>query len=66
MKSRNLMSLVKRVTEELHMEENGYQIPLVEFRDPMVSRVYSVAKFAQETFPDYPEELRLAISLGRL
>ena len=47
------------------MEENGYQIPLVEFRDPMVSRVYSVAKFAQETFPDYPEELRLAISLGR-
>jgi hypothetical protein len=66
MKSRNLMTLVRRVTEELHMEENGYQIPLVEFRDPMVSRVYSVAKFAQETFPDYPEELRLAISLGKL
>ena len=42
----------------------GYQCQ-VEIRDPMVAKVYAMSKRSQEDFPNFPEELREAISLGR-
>ena len=38
----------------------------IELRDPMVAKVFAVSKRAQEELPNFPQDLREAISLGRM
>ena len=56
--------LILKSEKHVQQDAPGYQCQ-VEIRDPMVAKVYSMSKRSQEDFPNFPEELREAISLGR-
>ena len=45
--------------------QNNYKCA-IELRDPMVAKVFAVSKRAQEELPNFPQDLREAISLGRM
>ena len=45
--------------------QTNYKCP-IELRDPMVPKVFAVSKRAQEELPNFPQDLREAISLGRM
>lgn len=65
--SREAVTIVdefKLCLSELEQEEAMGMIP-VELMDPNVARIYSKSRRAKEEFSEYPELLRMAVSLGR-
>ena len=53
------------LAEAKEVIQTTYKCP-IELRDPMVPKVFAVSKRAQEELPNFPQDLREAISLGRM
>ena len=53
------------LAEAKEVIQTSYKCP-IELRDPMVPKVFAVSKRAQEELPNFPQDLREAISLGRM
>ena len=64
MKARDLERVLLPIVDEIQ-NKTSHKC-LVELRDPVVAKVFAMSKRAASEFPEnYPEELLLAISLGR-
>lgn len=60
----HIMEDLKSCVLELEQEENFPSVP-IELMDPNVARIFSNSRRGKEQFRDYPELLKMAVSLGR-
>ena len=65
MRARDLERDVTGILDDIQVSNPDYRCN-VELRDPLVAKVYALSKRAKQELPEnYPEEMVLAISLGR-
>ena len=64
MRARDLDKIVNEVIHSVTEDNPEYRCT-VELRNPMVPKVFAVSQRAHQEFQNYPEELLMAISLGR-